>query len=170
VGIAVADKSDNWSTPPEETTAAETPTLKRRLPKWAWAAIGLLAAALIAGGVWIAYQSGLSAGQRPRIAFTETTVTVTEVAEAVTETAEPTEPVDDGPTDPAATEEPPPATTDPPQQSVTPPPTLKQTVPPKIQKKYTIPTTWTGVYSAMGHDPWEGPSATSRRATCACIS
>jgi hypothetical protein len=142
---------------PPGSTAAERPT-----PPWAWATIGVLTAALIAGGLWIAYQSGLSAGRLR--ATTSTDLVQREVAEfAGTPVASDASASVDaaGATGDAPSAKPPSAPPKPPSTSAAPSSGGKSTSPltkkyPESAKPTVIPTEWTGVVGAAGSGPWEG--------------
>jgi hypothetical protein len=164
------DMDDDTDRAKDEPTPADTgadappdaaPVPKRTLPAWAWAAIGLLAGALIVGGIAFAYVSGLPAGERIGAGSGEATQTVEAGASAdssfamlPTENTPPEEPVEE-PVEPTA-DEPPPAVDPPPAE-----PTPNSTQPPakfkvpSIKKLYAIPTTWKNVYMASGNGGWE---------------
>lgn len=80
--------------------STDSPKAGPSTPPWAWVLIGVLAAVLICGAVWIAYSTGFSAGRRAVDATEESTGT--QAAQAVTTTVAPDEPVDAGTSDPVA--------------------------------------------------------------------
>jgi hypothetical protein len=168
------DMDDDTDRAKDEPTPADTgadappdaaPVLKRTLPAWAWAAIGLLAGALIVGGIAFAYVSGLPAGERIGAGSGEATQTVEAGASAdssfamlPTENTPPEEPVEE-PVEPTA-DEPPPAV-DPPQTpapSPTPTSTWTFSQYPKLDIQPVTPVpVWRAIFNHTNFGPWEMP-------------
>jgi hypothetical protein len=167
---------DNWGPNPEAGAPSPTlgaiesgsPAAKRPLPPWAWGLIGLLAGAVLVGGAWALYQGGFAFGRRSLTASAEDTST--QVAQVVTGTIQPAEPIVAGPTDadsnePVVITEPDPGAADPPPASDPPPATpatatapAKTFTVPKITKLYAIPTTWKVIFKHSNTGPWELPN------------
>jgi hypothetical protein len=128
---------------------------RKGLPPWAWVAIGLLAGALVAGAISIAYVGGLSAGLRDAADSAEATQTVASAAATVVDSDPATVPTQSTPPEePPA--DPPPATDSGSGAVVQAPskPPLKKKFP-DSRKPVVIPTVWTGVMGAAGSGPWE---------------
>jgi hypothetical protein len=176
-------KYPDWNEPPDNAPAADVAepeaagpdegvpdaavTPKRAgTPAWAWALMGVLALAIVAGGVWLAYSNGIDAGRR--IAAPSSETTAAQVAQVITVTVAPIEPPDAGTVDPGSgetvvIEEPEPPKSDPPggtggssgtkgyDLSLVKPLDL-QPVAPKV------PTTWTKVFDYSNTGPWEMPN------------
>jgi hypothetical protein len=170
-----------WSEPTGDATAAEAPdpesidttqdapaaSPKRAgTPAWAWALMGMLALAIVAGGVWIAYTSGVAAGQRGAALSSETPTAV--VAEVVTPTVVPlalpeADEVDPGAGETVVADEPEPPAADPPADSggsagtknydlsIMKPLDLQPVAP-------TVPTTWKVIFKFSNTGPWEMPN------------
>jgi hypothetical protein len=184
------DMSDaNWSGPPEHTLAPEpadpagvdaaqgatdTPAKPKGTPPWAWALMGVLALAIVAGGVWLAYRSGVAAGQRGATLPSETSTTI--AAEVVTPTVVAIAPpdadtVDPGSADTVPAEESEPPAGDPPvgsgRSTVTKGYDLSLVKPLDLQPVAPqIPTTWKVIFNHSSTGPWEMPNPPSTRLSC----
>jgi hypothetical protein len=169
-----------WNEPPEAPATPDTPDSDRvaadadaplkskraGTPAWAWALMGVLALAIVAGGVWIAYSSGVAAGKRGAALSPEASTTV--VTQIVTPTVVPLAPPDADTVDPGSgetvvAEEPEPPAADPPGgsggSSISKGYDLSLLKPLDLQPVAPqVPTTWKVIFYHKNQGPWEMPN------------